>query len=118
MELSEATKKLISQYALAKKRDAQNPDSPTIHVDEVALRVAAFYEQIRTIVDWKEEHLMRRAAIIRKLKRRFFDLEMNNYSSADGVAESLVNKVSSSAPRSSFSAILEPNFCNFFTASA
>ena len=90
MELSEATKKLISQYALAKKRDAQNPDSPTIHVDEVALRVAAFYEQIRTIVDWKEEHLMRRAAIIRKLKRRFFDLEMNNYSSADGVAESLV----------------------------
>ena len=54
------------------------------------MRVAAFYEQIRTIVDWKEEHLMRRAAIIRKLKRRFFDLEMNNYSSADGVAESLV----------------------------
>ena len=78
-ELSESTKKLISQYDFAYKQDTEKPAAPTIHVDEVALRVAAFYEQIRTIVDWKEEHLMRRAAIIRKLKRRFFDLEMNNF---------------------------------------
>ena len=63
---------------------------PTIHVDEVALRVAAFYEQIRTIVDWKEEHLMRRAAVIRKLKRRFLDFELNNFSEIEGVGESLV----------------------------
>lgn len=90
MELSEATKKLISQYALAQKLEAVKPETATIHVDEVALRVAAFYEQIRTIVDWKEEHLMRRAAIIRKLKRRFFDLEMNNFTGTGDVAESLV----------------------------
>ena len=90
MELSEATKKLISQYNLAQKQDTQKPNTPTINVDEVALRVAAFYEQIRTIVDWKEEHLMRRSAIIRKLKRKFIDLEMNNYSSTEDTAESLV----------------------------
>ena len=89
-ELSEATKKLISQYILAQKKDTEKPDSPTIHVDEVALRVAAFYEQVRTIVDWKEEHLMRRAAIIRKLKRRFFDLQMKNFSETGDTAESLV----------------------------
>ncbi|MGD0576804.1 MAG: hypothetical protein ABSA74_01895 [Candidatus Staskawiczbacteria bacterium] len=89
-ELSESTKKLISQYNLAKIQDTQKPATPTIHVDEVALKVAAFYEQIRTIVDWKEEHLMRRAAIIRKLKRRFFDLEMNSSVSSDDVAEALV----------------------------
>jgi hypothetical protein len=89
-ELSESTKKLIMQYALAQKLDVQKTDSPTIHVYEVALKVAAFYEQIRTIVDWKEEHLMRRAAIIRKLKRRFFDMEMNNFSTTGDVAESLV----------------------------
>lgn len=88
--LSDSTKKLIYKYAQAQKQDTQKTGSATINVDEVALRVAAFYEQIRTIVDWKEEHLMRRAAIIRKLKRKFFDLEMNNYSSAEGVAESLV----------------------------
>lgn len=90
MELSEATKRLISQYNLAKKQDTQKTDTPTINVDEVALKVAAFYEQVRTIVDWKEEHLMRRAAIIRKLKRKFIDLEMNNYSRTEDVAESLV----------------------------
>ena len=89
-ELSEATKKLISRYILAQKKDTEKPDSPTIHVDEVALRVAAFYEQVRTIVDWKEEHLMRRAALIRKLKRRFFDLQMKNFSETGDTAESLV----------------------------
>ena len=90
MELSDATKKLISRYGLAQKIETSKPVANTIHVDEVALRVAAFYEQIRTIVDWKEEHLMRRAAIIRKLKRRFFDLEMNNFSDAANAAEYLV----------------------------
>jgi hypothetical protein len=89
-ELSDATKKLVARYNFAHKQETQKTSTPTIHVDEVALRVAAFYEQIRTIVDWKEEHLMRRAAIIRKLKRRFFDLEMNNFSATGNVAESLV----------------------------
>ena len=89
-ELSEATKKLISQYTRAQQKDVQKQGTTTIHVDEVALRVAAFYEQIRTVIDWKEEHLMRRAAIIRKLKRRFFDLEMNGYNLNEDVAESLI----------------------------
>ena len=89
MELSEATKKLISHYAFAQKQELTRPNT-TIHVDEVAQKVAAFYEQIRTVIDWKEEHLMRRAAIIRKLKRKFFDLELNNYTGIDEVAESLV----------------------------
>lgn len=88
-ELSKSTKRLISQYSLSQEQDLQQKTT-TIHVDEVAQRVAAFYEQIRTIVDWKEEHLMRRAAIIRKLKRKFFDLELNNFSETGDVAESLV----------------------------
>lgn len=89
-ELSETTKKLIAQYALAQKQETTKPSATTIQVDEVALKVAAFYEQIRTVIDWKEEHLMRRAAIIRKLKRRFFDLELKNFEGTDDVAESLV----------------------------
>ena len=91
-ELSEATKKLILQYKLAYQRNLPKQGVTTIHVDEVAKKVAAFYEQIRTIVDWKEEHLMRRAAIIRKLKRKFFDLELNNFSQTGtgNAAESLV----------------------------
>lgn len=89
-ELSEATKKLIHQYKLAYQQSQPKQGVATIHVDEVAKKVAAFYEQIRTIVDWKEEHLMRRAAIIRKLKRKFFDMELNNFSETGNAAESLV----------------------------
>jgi len=89
-ELSEATKKLILQYRIAHAQELPKQGIATIHVDEVAKKVAAFYEQIRTIVDWKEEHLMRRAAIIRKLKRKFFDMEINNFSETGNAAESLV----------------------------
>jgi len=80
----------MGQYRLAYQQNLPKQGVATIHVDEVAQKVAAFYEQIRTIVDWKEEHLMRRAAIIRKLKRRFFDLELNNFSQTGNAAESLV----------------------------
>ena len=88
-EITPATKNLIIKYAIWQKSLKPKEGVSTIHVDEVALKVAAFYEQIRTIIDWKEEHLMRRSAIIRKLKRRFFDLELNNYAT-ENVAENLV----------------------------
>ena len=89
-ELSSATKKLISQYKLAYQQELPKQGVTTIHVDEVAKKVAEFYEHIRTIVDWKEEHLMRRSAVIRKLKQKFFDLELNNFSETQNAAESLV----------------------------
>lgn len=88
--LSDPTKSLIEKYKFWQQSLQPKQGVSTIHVDEVALKVAAFYEQIRTIVDWKEEHLMRRAAVIRKLKRRFLDFELNNFSEIEGVGESLV----------------------------
>jgi len=88
-EISTHTKELITKYALWKNSKKPQTGAATIHVDEVASKVAAFYEQIRTIIDWKEEHLMRRAAIIRKLKRRFFDLELSDFSTRN-IAEPLV----------------------------
>lgn len=90
MELNQETKNLIKGYQIWQRSLRPKEGVSTIHVDEVAMKVAAFYEQIRTIIDWKEEHLMRRAAIIRKLKRRFLDLELNNFSEKENVAESLI----------------------------
>ena len=89
-ELSEATKKLIARYSLAQRQITPLKGVEMIHVDEVAKKIAAFYEQIRTIVAWKEEHLRRRAAIIRKLKRNFFDMELNGFSDTANAAESLL----------------------------
>lgn len=89
-QLSEATQRLIAKYNLWQQSQKPKKEASTIHVDEVASRVAAFYEHVRTIVDWKEEHLMRRSAIIRKLKRRFLNLELNNFSADEEIAEPLV----------------------------
>ena len=70
--LSQATQELIEQYQNWYYQKQPKEGVVTIHVDEVASRVAAFYEKIREVVDWKEEHLMRRLAIERILKRRLF----------------------------------------------
>jgi len=43
-----------------------------IHVDEIASRIAKFYEMVRKVVDWKEDNVLRRSAIERALKRTLF----------------------------------------------
>jgi hypothetical protein len=88
-DLSPASKQLIANFEAWKKSQESRGDHSKIHVDEVASRVAAFYEKIHTIVDWKEDHLMRRGAIGRKLKKRLEDVANPNFSGAH-VAESLV----------------------------
>jgi len=89
-ELSQSTKKLISQHQIWRESLQPKEGVTTIHVDEFASKVAAFYEKIRMIVDWKEEHLIRRIAIIRKLKRRFLNWELNNISTGEEIAEPLI----------------------------
>jgi len=89
-QISQSTQKLIQLYQFWYQSLQSKEGVSTVHVDEVALRVASFYEKIRQIVDWKEEHLMKRAAIIRKLKRRFLDWELNGLSVENKIAEPLV----------------------------
>jgi hypothetical protein len=66
--LSSPTEKLVRRFksfVLAKSE----PTS-TIHVDYIASKVASFYEKIRKVLDYQEEHLFRKNAIDRILKRR------------------------------------------------
>lgn len=89
---SHPTQKLISQYQIWHKSLQPGEKITTIHVDEVASRVAGFYEKIRGIIDWKEEHLLKRGAIERNLKRKFFsaaDLTNGSFNSGE-IAESLI----------------------------
>jgi len=70
MAISSGVQKLIEEHrAWHQQTEATGPGT-TISVDEVAARVASFYEKIRGIVDWREEHLLRKTAIERILKRR------------------------------------------------
>lgn len=71
-ELSKETRDLISRYRDWERSLESKEGVSTIHVDEVASKVASFYEKIRGIIDWKEEHLLKRSAIERSLRRRIF----------------------------------------------
>jgi len=68
--LSQTTEKLISNYQSRYQSLQPKEGISTIHVDEVASRVAGFYEKIKGVIDWREEHLLRKRAIERSLKRR------------------------------------------------
>lgn len=63
-EIQALVKKYQENYSFRTKGEIA-----TIHVDEVASKVASFYEKIRRVIDWKEENLLRRSAIERVLKR-------------------------------------------------
>ncbi len=65
-------KKLIVAYETWAASRELPPETPVIRVDKIAAKVAAFYEKIRGIVDWSEEHLLRKIAIARILRRRLF----------------------------------------------
>lgn len=69
-QISSLTQVLIQRYQSWYQSLQRKEDVETLHVDEVASKVAGFYEKIRGVVDWKEEHLFRKTAIERMAKRR------------------------------------------------
>lgn len=65
------------------------PESvPKIHVDEVAAKVAAFYERLRNLIDYQEDHLLRKSVIGRILRRR---LLLKNFTRV--MAEPLIKEI-------------------------
>lgn len=89
-ELSSSTKNLIKKYRSALNQNTQKKEGPTIHVDEIAKRVASFYDKIRGIIDWKGEHLLRRNAIERTLRRKTLPKVGIKEGKKDVNAESLI----------------------------
>ena len=71
-EISQPTQNLINRYQSWLAASQFKEGIATLHVDEVTSRVASFYEKMRGVVDWREEHLLRKTAIERILKRRLF----------------------------------------------
>src|SRR3989338_3765014 len=51
--------------------DAQEP-GPYIGVEQLTSKFGAFYEKVRSLVDYKEAHVIRRSAIRRILKRQVY----------------------------------------------
>ena len=68
--LPDSVKKLIEASKVSLQGGLSPGETEVIVVDEVAAKVASFYERICGIVDWREEHVLRKTAIERVLKRR------------------------------------------------
>jgi len=69
-EFSQIGKKLIKDYQIYYESLKPKGEVTYIHVDDIASKVAVFYERLLRVINWKEEQLVRRTAIERKLKRR------------------------------------------------
>lgn len=63
---------LLSQAGTAKSPAylKKKNDEPTIEVNNIISKAATLYEKLRYAVDYQEEHLLRRSAIERMLKRK------------------------------------------------
>lgn len=71
VELNESAKKLFQViYSEQNKKEEVDDDIPKIQVSSLVSRVAFFYEKIRNAVDYEEEHLVRKNAISRILRRQ------------------------------------------------
>ncbi len=72
MQFSQETKELIKEYKLWKKSLEIDESLSYIEVDEVVSKIARVYEKMKATVSWQFEHLLRKNAIGRTLKRIIF----------------------------------------------
>jgi hypothetical protein len=85
--LSDPTKSYLQQLASLAQPEAGS-DIPRIHVDQVASRIATLYEKLRQVIDYQEEHLLKKNAIERVLKRRLL-----LSSSPEEIAQPLISEL-------------------------
>jgi len=70
-ELNENAKKLFQViYSEQNKKEAVDDDQPKIKVSSLVSRLAFFYEKARNVVEYEEDHLLRKNAIARILHRQ------------------------------------------------
>jgi len=69
---NESAKKLFQVIYREKNKPEtlDDDETPKIKVSELISRLAFYYEKIRNSVDYKEEYLLRKNAILRILKRQ------------------------------------------------
>ena len=71
LTVTDSTKKLFQAiYREQKEQEKKDDETPKISVSELISKMSFYYEKIRNTVDYKEEHLLRKTAIERILKRQ------------------------------------------------
>lgn len=82
---------LLAAYRKIDKQVKVTSDEPVIKVDDVVSKMAFFYEKVRNTIDYQEEHLLRRNAVIRILKRQIlFENKGSNNETAESIIRELI----------------------------
>jgi len=83
---------LLEKLLIADQRDKiiKREGEEVVNVNVMTSAIALMYEKVRTIVDYKEEHLLRKSAIFRILKRRFLG-SYDYYKIAENLIKELVS---------------------------
>ncbi|MBI5405105.1 MAG: hypothetical protein HY976_02665 [Candidatus Kerfeldbacteria bacterium] len=68
LRFSTAAQRILASFQ--KSNELPDDGGNKIHVSDTVSRLASVYEKIRNIIDYKEEHLLRKNAIHRILRRR------------------------------------------------
>ncbi len=104
--VSDATRRYLDQISSLSKTQSE-PDTPVVHVDYVASKIASLYEKLRQVIDYQEDHLLRRNTVERILKRRLllsldseevaeplvFELIRGGYFANDKIPETKIGEV-------------------------
>lgn len=80
---------VFKKYLKHKEAEEKKHKTETITVNEAAGVIAFYFEKIRNIVDYQDEHLLRQNAIRRILNRRFL-LQQTSQNVAEGLVKELV----------------------------
>ncbi len=90
-ELNDSAKKLFQViYSEQNKKEDNNDDIPKIKVSDLISKLAFFYEKIRNAVDYEEEHLLRKNAIARILRRQVVIEGVLKENDSEGIANHLL----------------------------
>ena len=71
--LAEPIRELVAKVEAAEEAEKASPvGEQMLEVNRIIAKAATFYEKVRYLIDYREEHTIRRSAIERILKRRVF----------------------------------------------
>lgn len=72
MTLSVPGQELLDKYQIIAAVMRSSQKGGVVHVDEIAAKFAVFYEKVRNLVHYHDEHLVRKIFILRTMRRRLF----------------------------------------------
>ena len=89
LTLTRSAEELLRAYRKHTEKRQSSAEEERISVDEIASKIASFYEKFRNVIDYQESHLLRKNVIGRALRRRVFLKDIGG----EEIAEPLIREI-------------------------